>query len=65
MNFANPLALLIIGLVATVVGYWVATHYFSEEARQERRRRRSNSRLTSNTRRPMVKFSVHTKEEKD
>jgi hypothetical protein len=65
MNFAHPLALLIIGLLATVVSYWVVTHYFSGEATQERRRRRSNSRLTSNAKRPTVRFSVRTKKTKD
>jgi len=65
MNFENPLALLVIGLVVVVVGYWVVTHFLSEEAKQERRRRRSNSRLTSNAKRPTVKFSVRTKKTKD
>lgn len=65
MNFAHSLALLIIGLVVIVVSYWVAAHFLSEEAKQERRRRRSNARVTSNAKRPTVKFSVRTKKTKD
>ena len=56
--------LLVIGLIVVVAGYWIATHYFSAEAKAERRRRRSNARITTNAKRPMVKFSVRTKKER-
>ena len=64
MNFTQLLALLTIGFVLVVVGYWVVAHYFSEEAKQERRRRRSNSRVASTAKRPTVKFSVRTTKKK-
>ena len=64
MNFGNPFVLLIIGLVVMVAGYLALTHFFSEDAKQERRRRRSNAPIKSDTKRPMVKFSVKTKKKK-
>lgn len=64
MNFGNPVVLLFLGLIVAVAGYWIATHYFSAEAKAERRRRRSNSRVSSTAKRPMVKFSVRTKKER-
>ena len=64
MNFGNPLVLLILGLVAGGAGYWLATHYFSAEAKAERRRRRSNAPIKSNAKRPTVKFSVRTPKSK-
>ncbi len=66
MNFGNILLVALISLAVVVAGYWVATHFFSAEAKLERRRRRSNSRIASNTKRPSVKFSVRTpKQDKD
>jgi hypothetical protein len=66
MNFGNALVLAVIGLVAVFAGYWVATRFFSSEARIERRRRRSNAPVSSKRKGPMVKFSVRTpKQDKD
>lgn len=59
MSFGPPVVLAIIALAA-VVGYWLATHFLSGEARSERRRRRSNSPIISKRRQPSVKFSVRT-----
>jgi len=61
MDFKNPLMLLLIGVVVIAGGYWVATHFFSADARWERRRRRSNSPITNTSNRPSVKLSVRTK----
>ena len=61
MNFDNPAALVIIGVIALISGVFVARHFFSEEARLERRRRRSNARVSTTVNRPMVKFSVRTR----
>ena len=66
MNFGKAFLLAVIALVVVVAVYWLATHFFSAEAKLERRRRRSNSRIASNTKRPTVKFSVRTpKQNKD
>lgn len=66
MNFERALLLAVVGLVAVLAGYWVATHYFSSDAKVERRRRRSNAPVSSKRKGPMVKFSVRTpKEDKD
>ena len=54
------LLLVVIGLAAVIAGYWVATRFFSSEAKMERRRRRSNAPITTKGRRSMVKFSVRT-----
>jgi hypothetical protein len=64
MNLDNPIALVILGLIAVIGGTWVVRHFFSADARWERRRRRSNTRVSSNAKRPMVKFSVRTKKER-
>ena len=64
MNFGNPLVLLGLGFLIAIAGYWIATHYFSEEAKAERRRRRSNAPIKSDAKRPMVKFSVKTPKKK-
>lgn len=61
MFFENPFVLLFMGLVLVVVGCWVKTHFFSDEAKAERRRRRSNAPIRSDAKRPMVKFSVKTR----
>jgi len=63
MNFGPRVVLAIIALVA-VLGYWLASQYFSGEAKWERRRRRSNSPIASKRRRPSIKFSVHTEQPK-
>jgi len=65
VSIGNIIALVIVIGFALIVGYLVVTHFFSEAARQERRRRRSNRRITSKSKRPMVKFSVRTKKQKD
>jgi hypothetical protein len=64
MNFESPIVWVILGgiVVAIVVGL-LASH-FSSEAKMERRRRKSNSPVVSKERRPMIKFSVHTKKPK-
>ncbi len=64
MSAGNTFALAVLILVALIVGYLVMTHFFSGEAKQERRRRRSNQAIASKSKRPMVKFSVHTKRKK-
>ena len=64
MNFGNPLLLLVVGLIVAIACYWFATHYFSTEAKAERARRRSNAPIKSSAKRPMVKFSVKTKKER-
>jgi hypothetical protein len=64
VNFANPYVWLIVGLVVIGVIYWLASHYFSPEAKAERRRRRSNAPLRSTAKRPMVKLSVKTKNDR-
>ncbi len=64
MSFEKAFALLILAGLLLVAGYWVATHFFSEDAIQERRRRRSNRRVASKAKRPMVRFSVRTKKKK-
>jgi hypothetical protein len=63
MNFDNP-ANWLLGGVAVVVLVYLWRHFFTQEARLERRRRKSNARVVSSARRPAVKFSVHTEEEK-
>jgi hypothetical protein len=63
--FENPFLVAGIGVTVVVAGYWVVTHFFSAEAKQERRRRRSNARIASTARRPSVRFSVHTPKKKD
>lgn len=64
MNLGNPTVLVILGVFSAMVGAWVARHFFSADARQERRRRRSNTRVSSTAKRPMVRFSVHTKKDR-
>jgi hypothetical protein len=64
MDFKDPLLLAILGVAVLAVGYWVVTHFFSEEARWERRRRRSNTPITNKSNRPSVKLSVRTKKER-
>jgi len=41
-----------------------ARHFWSEDTKRERRRRRSHTPISSNSRKPMVKFSVHTKKDR-
>ena len=60
MTFDSLLVLGVMGLAVVFVGYWVATRFFSEEAKMERRRRRSNAPISSKRKGPMVKFSVRT-----
>jgi hypothetical protein len=64
MNFENPFLLAIIGVAVVSLGYWVVTHFFSAEAKQERRRRRSNARISSTARHPTVRLSVRPPKKK-
>jgi len=64
MNHKVFLLLILLGLLILAVGFWALRPYFSASARLERRRRRSNARVTTDAKRPMVKFSVRTKNEK-
>lgn len=64
MDFKDPLLLSIIGVAVFAVGYWVVTHFFSDEAKWERRRRRSNAPIAKKTNRPTVKLSVRTKKDR-
>lgn len=64
MNFGNPILIALIGGVTLAAGGWLIRHYFSASARWERRRRRSNTRVASTAKRPMVRFSVRTKQTK-
>jgi len=61
MDFKNASLLAFIGVAVLAAGYWVATHFFSAEARWERRRRRSNAPIANTSNRPSVKLSVRTK----
>ena len=63
MNFDNP-ATWVLGGLAAVALVCFGTHYFSNDARLERRRRKNNARVVSTSRRPTVKFSVHTDQKK-
>ena len=58
MTLERALVFVVMGLAAIFAGYWVATRYFSDEAKMERRRRRSNAPISSKRKGPMVKFSV-------
>ena len=64
MNFENPLAWMIGGLILLVILVAVVVPRFSNEARLERRRRKSNARIVNKTGKPTVKFSVRTKGKK-
>ena len=64
MNLGNPMVLAISGLFVAGAGVWVGRNCDSAAARQERRRRRSNTRIASTAKRPMVRFSVRTKNER-
>lgn len=66
MDFLNIVWLALLGVVIIATGVWALRHFFSPEARLDRRRRRSNSRVISNAKRPMVRFSVRArKKQKD
>ena len=65
MNFDNLIGLAILAVIAVSGGAWIVRHFLSAEARWERRRRRSNTRVSSTVKRPMVKFSVRTKKERN
>jgi hypothetical protein len=65
MNFENPFLLAFLAVGVVVAGYWVVTHFFSAEAKQERRRRRSNTPIASTARRPTVRLSARTRKKKD
>lgn len=62
MDFSNPMVW-VIGAVILIAASLLVKSYFSPAARIERRRRKSNSPVVSTARRPMVKFSVKTKDD--
>lgn len=64
MNFENPLLIALVVVSVVTVGLWIAGHYFSKEAKQDRRRRRNNARISSTAKRPTIKFSVRTDKSK-
>jgi len=64
VDFDNPAVWLIGGLILLgIIAAWIVPR-FSSEARLERRRRKSNARIVSKSSKPMVKFSVRTKNKK-
>ncbi len=64
MNVSDNLAWWIVGLVvAGLVGHF-ALHQVSPAARTRRRRRRSYGKVTSRSRRPVVKLNSRVPEEK-
>ncbi|MEO6184448.1 MAG: hypothetical protein ABIP71_15385 [Verrucomicrobiota bacterium] len=63
MNFENPTALVVVGMIALVFGA-VVFSYFSPATRRERIRRKNNARIVSKAGRPTVKFSVRTKKKR-
>ena len=60
MSLENPWWLLIAGSALAAV-FWMATHFFSRDAKLGRRRRRNHHRLEPKHNRPMVKLSVRTR----
>ncbi|HEU5069306.1 MAG TPA: hypothetical protein VFV96_02715 [Verrucomicrobiae bacterium] len=61
MRFGT-LMLALLGVVLVVLaGYWMTTHFLSDQARWDRRRRRSNRPVVNRRRQPAVKFSVRWK----
>ena len=64
MSLETLMLLAVVSVALLAGGYWIVTHYFSEEARWERRRRRSNAPIASRSNRPSVKLSVRTKKER-
>ena len=63
MNFENPIAPVMIGLIGLVLVV-IAFSYLSPEARRERIRRKNNARIVSKAGRPTVRFNVRTKKRK-
>jgi hypothetical protein len=61
MSVGEMVVIALGGILLVLAGWRFGANFFSPEARRERRRRRSNAPLASNSKRPMVKFSVHTK----
>ncbi|MFO1513139.1 MAG: hypothetical protein U1F83_09540 [Verrucomicrobiota bacterium] len=64
MSLETLMLLAIVSVAVLAGGYWIATHYFSEEARWERRRRRSNAPIASRSSRPSVKLSVRIRKKR-
>jgi hypothetical protein len=64
MNFGFIVLYAFLAASAVIIVAWVLRHYFSSEARRERRRRRNNSRIASTSKRPTVKFNVHTEKDR-
>jgi hypothetical protein len=64
MNFENPIVWMAAGVSALLIVAVLVRTFFSEEARIERRRRKSNARIVNKARRPAVKFSVKTENDK-
>jgi len=61
MSLGEMVLLIAGGLMLVFAGVRFANHFFSEEAKRERRRRRSNTPISTRSKRPAVRFSVHTK----
>ena len=61
MSLENLITLTGAGAIVVAGGYWIAKHYFSDEARWERRRRRSNAPIANKSNRPSIKLSARTK----
>ena len=64
MSLGEMVVIILGGLLLIVAGFKFATRFFSDDAKLERRRRRSNSRISSKSNRPMVRFSVKTKKDR-
>ena len=63
MNFENPIALVVLGLIGLLLAA-IAFSYLSPEARRERIRRKNNARIVSKAGRPAVRLSVRTKKQR-
>lgn len=64
MHFDKAFWLILGGVAAAFVITRVLRYFFSTEAKMDRRRRRSNARINNRAKRPTVKFSVHTKDDR-
>ena len=61
MSLGELVIIVVGGLLLVLAGIRFTQRFFSHGARLERRRRRSNSPISAKSNRPMVKFSVKTK----
>lgn len=64
MSLGELVVITLGGILLVVAGIKLAAKFFSEDAKRERRRRRSNAPISTKSNRPMVKFSVKTKNER-